>query len=158
MSIFKIYSGGQTGVDRAALDAAIEHGIPHGGWCPANRIAEDGRIDEKYQLQETSSKGYVQRTKKNIEDSEATLIIYNDSLKGGSLLTYNYAVEINKPVFLLDLSVEYNPGQINNWINDNSINLLNIAGPRESQNKGIYLSAKRIIGKIILDMNTSTNH
>ncbi|MCX7173435.1 MAG: putative molybdenum carrier protein [Proteobacteria bacterium] len=85
--VTKIVSGGQTGVDRAALDWAVQQGIPHGGWCPKGRIAEDGAIDSRYELQETNSAKYPQRTKQNIIDSDGTLILNSGELDGGSLET-----------------------------------------------------------------------
>ena len=87
-SIVQIISGGQTGADRAGLDWAIDHGIDHGGWCPQGRLATDGRIDGRYNLMETQSSGYRQRTRRNIESSDATLIFTLGPLVGGSLLTY----------------------------------------------------------------------
>jgi hypothetical protein len=79
----RIVSGGQAGVDRAALDWAIARGIPHGGWCPAGRIAEDGMIPERYQLRETASPGYRERTRRNVEDSDGTLILNLGELDAG---------------------------------------------------------------------------
>ena len=98
MNVFKkIISGGQTGVDRAALDWAIQNNIPHGGWCPKGRRAEDGVIPNRYVLQETESEGYMQRTKRNIHDSDATLIISLEAeLTGGSKFTSEYARRIAK--------------------------------------------------------------
>ena len=103
MSIQRILSGGQTGVDRAALDFAIARQIPHGGWCPAGRRAADGVLDARYQLLETESIGYRQRTKHNVRDADATLIIYRGRLEGGSLLTRDLATGHGKPLLLCDL-------------------------------------------------------
>ena len=95
--IKRIISGGQTGVDRAALDWAIANGIQHGGWCPAGREAEDGAIPAKYQLQEIAG-GYQKRTRANVSDSDATLIIsLAEELTGGTFETRKYAVNIGKP-------------------------------------------------------------
>lgn len=81
----KIVSGGQTGVDRAGLDFAIALGIPHGGWCPKGRKAEDGPIDNRYQLQETPRADYLQRTEWNVRDNDGTVIFtVNATLSGGS--------------------------------------------------------------------------
>ena len=134
----KIVSGGQTGVDRAALDVARELAIPHGGWCPKGRKAEDGPIAADYLLTETPSADYAVRTRKNVEDSDATLIVFLPPLEGGTELTYHKAVEFSKPVFLLDLSFLPNPKAIEKWLLENHIETLNIAGPRESQRPGIY--------------------
>ncbi len=129
----RIVSGGQTGVDRAALDAAMELGIEHGGWCPKGRRSEDGVIPDHNLLTDTESKNYTVRTKKNIQDSDATLIVSGSSeLTGGSLQTREFAVKINKPylhVYPGELWCE----QIRVFFATNSINILNVAGPRASK-------------------------
>ena len=94
---FKIVSGGQTGVDRAALQAAIDNHIPHGGWCPLERTAEDGIIHEKFHLEQTPSSEYQQRTNWNVRDSDATLILSSKPLTGGTKLTLDFAKQIHKP-------------------------------------------------------------
>jgi hypothetical protein len=140
----KIISGGQSGVDRAALDAAIKFSIPHGGWCPAGREAELGEIiSEKYLLSETSSHDVKQRTILNIVDSDATLIfIPNQFIKltDGTNFTIESVKSINKPYLVVDLSEELTAItlKIDSWINKHQISILNIAGPRESQSIGIY--------------------
>ena len=97
MPIVKIVSGGQTGVDQAALDAAIHCDIPHGGWCPKGRKMEDGCILDKYDLKETSSANYLVRTEANVVDSDATLIITPKRLSGGSLRTLEFCMKHEKP-------------------------------------------------------------
>ena len=97
MKIEKIVSGGQTGVDQAALDVAIEMGIPHGGWVPKGRKTEKGRLPDKYNVRETNAIDYDQRTELNVIDSEATLLFSNGTLKGGSALTQRLARKHNKP-------------------------------------------------------------
>jgi len=138
----KIVSGGQTGVDIAALDAAIKLGIPHGGWCPKGRLAELGTvIPKKYQLKETASPDFDVRTRLNIRDSDGTLIVAPKDLSkitDGTILTINEVKKIQKPYLLLDISKEIDPMVIKKWIKSNDIEVLNIAGPRESQSKGIY--------------------
>lgn len=134
----KIVSGGQSGVDRAALDIARSLNIPHGGWCPKGRLAEDGRISDDYLLTETTSSDYAVRTRQNVADSDATLIVYLPPLAGGTLLTYRKAVELSKPVFLLDLDSLPNSRAVENWLQENHVETLNIAGPRESMRPGIY--------------------
>lgn len=134
----KIVSGGQTGVDRAALDVARSSGIPHGGWCPRGRIAEDGPISSDYLLTETLSADYAVRTRKNVADSDGTLIVYLSPLEGGTALTYRKAVELSKTVFLLDLDSPPHPKAVEKWLAENKIETLNVAGPRESQRPGIY--------------------
>jgi hypothetical protein len=141
----KIISGGQTGVDRAALDAAIEFAILHGGWCPKGRLAELGQtIPEKYQLDETDSSDFSIRTKLNIRESDGTLIIVPTTpikVTDGTLLTIQEVKEINKPYLIIDLSCEYNIETLLDWIKENTVNVLNIAGPRESQAPGIYAAS-----------------
>jgi hypothetical protein len=98
MSLERIVSGGQSGADRAGLDAALLHGLPHGGWCPKGRKAEDGVIDLKYLLTETTSAGYRTRTERNVRDSDGTLILTLSAvLTGGSLLTQNLARKHSRP-------------------------------------------------------------
>lgn len=133
----KIISGGQTGADRAALDWAIQNNIPYGGWCPKGRRAEDGMIPDRYALQETESKGYMQRTKRNVRDSDATLIISLQSgLTGGSLFTQQYANKIGKPCLHVYPNCQWQK-QIRIFLKKNAILILNIAGPRDSTEPGI---------------------
>ena len=146
--IKKIISGGQTGVDRAALDVGLELGIPIGGWCPKGRKAEDGPIDKKYPLVETHEEGYIVRTKLNVVDSEATLILIQQSneIKGGTQLTCNMAIEYSKPMQVLSISLT-DPEHLNEWISRFSI--LNVAGPRESKSPGIYKAAKKFLLEVL---------
>ena len=137
-SNIKIISGGQTGVDRAALDFALKYNIPCGGWCPKGRQAEDGRIPEKYPLNETTTSNYNERTEKNISDSDATLIIYSNSLDIGTKLTMDLCSEYNKPLLVIDLNNDVLIDRLINWIQIHHINIINIAGPRESNSPGIY--------------------
>lgn len=145
MPIKKILSGGQTGVDRAALDAGLALDIPIGGWCPRNRKAEDGKISEQYPLKETESDHYPVRTEWNIRDSDGTLILYRRKLRGGTLLTKKLAESLYKPLLLIDLTHKLAPYQLTQWLDENSIHILNIAGPRESQSPGIYQEAKKLL-------------
>ena len=140
-------SGGQTGVDRAALDVAVELGIPHGGWCPRNRLAEDGRIPERYHLKETESADYAVRTRLNVQDTDATLILYREPLEGGTALTWQLAVQLEKPVFLVELGFPPVREAFLQWTEENAIRVLNIAGPRESQRPGISLEARQLLVK-----------
>jgi len=141
----RIVSGGQTGVDRASLDAAIELGIPHGGWCPRGRMAEDGRIPQKYYLTETFSPEYAVRTRLNVRDADGTLILYREPLEGGTALTWQFAVEMDKPVLLVELGFPPVAEAFFLWLRENSIRTLNIAGPRESQRPGISREAKALV-------------
>jgi len=137
----RIVSGGQTGVDRAALDFAIDYGYPHGGWTPRGREAEDGPIPLKYQLTEIPDGGYRQRTKRNVEDSDGTLIINIGALGGGSLATQTFVRKLGRPCFVVQLDAEELQQvaiQIVEWLQSQRIAVLNIAGPRESKRPGIY--------------------
>lgn len=100
----KIISGGQTGADQAALDAAIEADIPHGGWIPKGRLAEEGHLTDKYDLTEMSTKDYLERTKQNVLDSDGTLIFFQGDLTGGSKRTADFATEPTKPFLHIDLN------------------------------------------------------
>jgi hypothetical protein len=136
----KIISGAQTGVDRAALDWAMQHGLPHGGWCPQGRTAQDGVIPERYQLQETPSSGYSQRTRQNIETADATLLIHTGPLIGGSELTQRLARKLNKPLAVFDLNQPW-PEQAKTtrqWLDSHAVGVLNVAGPSEDRHPGIY--------------------
>jgi len=148
--INKIISGGQTGVDSAALDTAIEFKIPHGGWCPMGRLAEDGIIDDRYQLKETDSCDYKQRTRFNVRDSDGTLILNTGKLEGGTALTARYAKELDKPMFIVDLEQNKNTDALVKWLEKFKIRDLNIAGPRESKRNGIYLKALHFLQKILI--------
>jgi hypothetical protein len=139
----KIISGGQTGADRAALDFAIEHSIPHGGWVPKGRIAEDGRIPDSYQLHEMPNDSYTRRTEQNVIDSDGTVIISHGKLTGrsGSAYTAKMARRHKRPWLHLDmgkLSVEQAVQILRSWIAENRIEVLNVAGPRQSRDPKIY--------------------
>ena len=143
----KIVSGGQTGVDRAGLDAALERGLPIGGYIPKGARAEDGRVPRKYGLTETKSSDYFARTVKNVEASDATLILYFEEMTGGTLLTCNACLRLGKPVLCVDL---LNTGEdctcaIREFLNEVRPRVLNIAGPRESKTPGVYSAALRIL-------------
>lgn len=149
----KIFSGGQTGVDRAALDFALRYKIPCGGWCPKGRLAEDGPIPLTYPLLETTSGEYPERTEMNIVHSDGTLIItikkYFDK---GTILTSQKCDQYGKPCLMIDLDQPYLP-QIENiktWIGESGIQILNIAGPRESSLPGIYGKTLQFLLNLIL--------
>ena len=133
----KIISGGQTGVDRGALDAAIALGIEHGGSCPRGRIAEDGYVPARFQLTELASPKYAVRTEQNVLDSDGTLIFYNGRLTAGTGLTQRVAMKHHKPVYLYDLTRPDPLEDVVGWLIDNHISTLNCAGPRESSARGI---------------------
>ena len=136
-----VVSGGQTGVDRAALDWACNHRIPHGGWCPQGRRASDGPLSVKYQLRETESAGYRQRTKLNVQDSDATLILNLGELDGGTLQTQQFAERMGKSHLVLQLdqcAPDESAGRITEWLIAGRFSTLNVAGPREEKRPGIY--------------------
>lgn len=147
----RIVSGGQTGVDRAALDVAIELGIEHGGWCPRGRIAEDGQIPPIYQLRETEAAEYSVRTERNVIDSDGTLILYQTRLQGGTQLTNRLAKSHGKPLLCVRLDHTVNIGAIQKWLRDAQIQSLNVAGPRESSRPGIHASASAVLRRILTE-------
>ncbi len=137
----KIISGGQTGADRAALDAAIFLGIEHGGWLPKGRKTEDGPLSAQYCLQELASASYRVRTEQNIINSDATLIFSFGPLTGGSALTEALAIKHNRPCLHIDF--ESVPSKkailaVEKWFHSRIIKTLNIAGPRASGEPHIY--------------------
>lgn len=143
-----LVSGGQTGVDRAALDVAIDQGIQHAGWCPAGRVAEDGPIPSAYQLRETASSDYSVRTEQNVIDSDATLILFHTTISGGTKLTIKFARRHARPVLTVDLSACDLNDEVTRckiWLNDVRPARLNIAGPRESNVPGIYNLSKTFL-------------
>lgn len=144
----KIISGGQTGVDRGALDAAIALGIPHGGWCPRGRLAEDGRIPDHYELTETDAGEYHVRTEQNVVDSDATLILCRGRPAGGTELTLRLAQQHGRPHLVLDLSQSPQPEEARRWLEDLDVKVLNVAGPRESQSPGIAAEAERFVTRL----------
>ena len=149
MRIKKIVSGGQTGVDRAGLDIAIRHNIPHGGWCPRGRRAEDGTIDPVYRLVETDSHDYSVRTGHNVRDSDGTLVLNTGTLDGGTAYTVQLARSMGKPCLIVDISLPLETAKVNTWLADNHIQILNIAGPRESKSPGIYSRAMSELNRIL---------
>lgn len=147
--ITKIISGGQTGVDRAALDVALALGIPCGGWCPKERRAEDGVIPAYYPLTETTSKDYRVRTRRNVRDSDGTLILTRGPLSGGTALTHRLAKEMDKPCLVVDLAQRPRANDVHAWLTSSNIRTLNVAGPRESNQPGIYLQTKKFLRRIL---------
>ncbi|MDE0146350.1 MAG: putative molybdenum carrier protein [Nitrospira sp.] len=137
----KLISGGQTGVDRAALDVAMAADLHVGGWCPKGRRAEDGRIPMAYPLQETPSPHYAQRTRWNVRDADATLVLIRQGPTGGTALTIHTARNLHKPYRVIDLTTNPGPRDIASWISHTGMTVLNVAGPRESTCPGIYHEA-----------------
>jgi len=149
--IRKVISGGQTGVDRAGLDAALKAGIPIGGYCPRGRGAEDGVIPERYPMIELESPETYYRTEKNVLDSDGTLILNKGELSEGTKLTQEFTIQYGKPrlIVLLDDKEIIKPEQVIRWFNGQYISVLNVAGPRESKCKGgIYAEAFAYLEKL----------
>ena len=151
MRIHQIITGGQTGVDRAAMDFALEHNITLCGWCPKGRKAEDGVIDHKYPLQETPSADYQQRTTWNVRDSDGVLIITRGKISGGTALGVSQAQTLGKPTLIVDLNTPADLPAIRTWIKTHTINNLGIGGPRESHCPGIYQQTIEFLGVLRLD-------
>lgn len=149
--IKKIISGAQTGADRAGIDAAIEIGIPYGGWLPKGRKAEDGIVPETYtELQELTRGGYPKRTEQNVIDSDGTVIFTYGKLTTGSALTAKFARQHNKPYLHVDLDENPDPvSMVKDWIIDWDIKVLNVAGRSASKAPVIYDQVKDIIKKVI---------
>ncbi len=144
----KIISGGQTGVDRAALDAAIAQGVDVGGWCPEGRMAEDGPIPAYYPLQVLPGAGYRKRTERNVINSDGTAIIYFSELSGGTKLTLNFCVKHGKPYVLLCgemLDVASATSKLIAFVTRHDIQILNVAGPRASGEPRAYPYTKRVL-------------
>ena len=148
MTIRKIISGGQTGADQAGLDAALKHDIPHGGAIPRGRLTENGRLDEKYNLQEISSTSYPERTEKNVVDSDGTVIFSHGELSGGSLLTLEKAEEHKRPVIHLDMAevtIEGAVGLLKAFVEEHGVEVLNVAGAKASKDPEIYDKTFRVV-------------
>ena len=136
----KIVSGGQTGVDRAALNFALRHGYGHGGWCPRGRRAEDEVIPDAYQLREAATPDYGERTEKNVTDSDATLIVVREkALSGGTAFTQTCAQQHRRPVLVVCEGDGLAQGAtaLSEFLKQNQVRTLNVAGPRESQAPGL---------------------
>jgi hypothetical protein len=148
-----IVSGGQTGADQAALDVAIELGIPHGGWVPKGRRTEDGPLPAKYRLKEMPTDSYPKRTEQNVMDSDGTLIISHGELKEGSDYTRKMAVKHGKPWIHIDAKkqpVEAAVEMVRTWLSGNDIERLNVAGPPASKDPQIYEATKSILEAVML--------
>ena len=147
--MMRLISGGQTGVDRAALDVALALGLPVGGWCPQGRRAEDGMIPERYPLTETLEADYDTRTRRNVEDSDGTLILNLGTLDGGTALTVILAQQLGKPCRVVALEDGIEPTAFREWLDAHPIAVLNVAGPRESKRPGVYDAAYRLLNALL---------
>lgn len=128
---------------------ALELGLPCGGWCPRDRRAEDGRIDDRYPLEETPKIDYAQRTEWNVRDSDATLILTVGEPTGGTKLTADLAAEYGRPLLIVDLAEEPPASTIVEWIASHTMPVLNIAGPRESTSPGVYEQAMGLLRDVL---------
>lgn len=151
--IEKIISGGQTGVDRAALDFAIARGIPHGGWVPKGRLAEDGQVPARYQMKEHPARAYPPRTKANVEDADATIIFTNGLLnqENGCLLTASTCLEYKKPYVVIGLGRVTDDDAvlaIDTLFRVNGPKILNVAGTRGSRNPDVA-KVRRVLDRAI---------
>lgn len=145
----KIISGGQIGADRAALDVALTLSLPIGGWCPKGRRAEDGMIPDRYPLTETPEADYDTRTRRNVEDSDGTLILNLGTLDGGTALTVKLARQMGKPCLMVALEDGIEPTAFQEWLDAHQIAVLNVAGPRESKRPGVYAAACRLLDTLL---------
>lgn len=148
----KIISGGQTGVDQAALDVAIKLGISHGGWIPKGRLTENGMLDDQYQLKEMETANYNKRTEQNVIDSDGTLILSHGELTGGSDYTRDMVLRHGRPWLHIDLNKTESfqaARQIRSWITEQEIKVLNVAGPRASKDPVIYRSTTDILERAL---------
>ncbi len=150
--LVRLVSGGQSGVDRGALDAALTRGFPCGGWCPAGRLAEDGPIPDRYPLSELESGGYLERTLRNVADSDGTLIIQFGAVHGGTRETLQACRRSEKPCLLVDGAVEApaaGAARARAWIRENALGVLNVAGPRLSDCPGSHEYAYALVDGIL---------
>lgn len=166
---WRVISGGQTGVDRAALDAALQMGWAVGGWCPLHRRAEDGRIPLVYPLRETQARSYAVRTEWNVRDSDGTLVLVLDEISSGTQLTIAAAARLGKPCrieYLRQpqggavagrlplsagpfLSLSQRAADVVNWLRQREICVLNIAGPRGSSSPDVYPEARQFVEQLL---------
>jgi hypothetical protein len=147
--VVKIVSGGQTGVDRAALDAALSLGLPCGGWCPRGRRAEDGPIPATYPLVETDSARYPERTEQNVVDSEGTLVLCWGRPRGGTALTVGLGRRHRRPLLVVDLRLSPEPQVAAEWMVRHGVHVLNVAGPRASEAPQVYDCARRYVERLL---------
>jgi len=149
----RVISGGQTGADRAALDAALDAGLPCGGWCPKGRRAEDGRVPDRYPLRELGSPKYRARTRQNVLDSDGTLVVAFGEPTGGTALTVRFCDQHGKPRLIVDAN-NAPPDQaaesVVAWLTSHHILTLNVAGPRASQQPGIGNYVYRLVARVLL--------
>lgn len=149
LGVLRIVSGGQTGVDRAALDVALALGYPCGGWVPRGRRAEDGRLSDAYPLRETVSAHYAERTRLNVRDADATLVLGRGRPSGGTALTLALARQLRRPHLLVDLRRDAATAPVRAWLLAHRVKVLNVAGPRESSAPGIQAEAADFLIRLL---------
>ncbi|HEY6620375.1 MAG TPA: putative molybdenum carrier protein [Steroidobacteraceae bacterium] len=153
LSLKRIVSGGQTGVDRGALDAALGVDFPCGGWVPGDRMAEDGVISDRYPLMALPDGDYRQRTRLNVVDSDGTAILYDGNLSDGTRLTHDLCKLLGRPCTLINARETPDPGaaaeSILKFIENNHIQTLNVAGPRASGWQHGYAFAVGVVGQVL---------
>jgi hypothetical protein len=148
---FRLVSGGQTGVDRGALDAALELGVPCGGWCPAGRLAEDGVVPARYPVSELRGAGYDERTRKNVEDSDGTLIVTFGRASGGTARTLEVCRELGRPHLIVDaasITLEEAVSRAVRFVREAGVGQLNVAGPRASGEPRGYEYAHALVREL----------
>lgn len=143
-----LVTGGQTGVDRAALDAALALGIAVGGWCPAGRWAEDGPIPARYPLRETDGADPAERTQLNVRDSDGTLVLSPGEVEGGTALAAETARALGRPLLVVPPRPDAVSGAAD-WARANGVRTLNVAGPRESEAPGVYEAARLFVATLL---------
>ncbi|HEX9808815.1 MAG TPA: putative molybdenum carrier protein [Alphaproteobacteria bacterium] len=149
----RLVSGGQAGVDRAALDAALAHGLACGGWCPRGRAAEDGPIDRRYPLRPTAGADPGERTRLNVRDSDGTLILLDGAWDDGTRFTWNIAAALGRPLLVMDLAAPEARSRallrVLAWARRHRVATLNVAGPRESASPGIHARARDFLDRLL---------
>ena len=156
----RIISGGQTGVDRGALDAALELGVPCGGWCPAGRLAEDGVIPERYPVTELPGAGYGERTRKNVEDSDGTLIVTFGHASGGTAYTIEVCEKLARLHLIVDalgVTLEEAIGRAVRFVREKGVGQLNVAGPRASGEPRAYEYAYALVRELCRQCGVSVS-
>lgn len=150
-----IVSGGQSGVDRAALDAALASGVEVAGWCPAGRWAEDGPIDARYPLRETAAADPAVRTRRNVAESDALLVLAPSPPSGGTALAIAEAARLGRPVLVAGPGDD--PAEAVAWLGRQRVGRLNVAGPRESEAPGVYRDALRWLQRLLGTVSRSAS-
>ncbi|MCY4159999.1 MAG: putative molybdenum carrier protein [Bacteroidetes bacterium] len=150
-----VISGGQTGVDRAALDAAIKWGVSYQGWCPAGRLAEDGRIPDCYLLRDTPTIDAAERTVRNVQDSEGILILGEMNRSKGTRLARKTAISLNRSIYQSEFLENIEP--VLQWLRTLNRGMVNIAGPRESEQPGIYAGSFKFLDQLLNHLTTDNS-